>query len=156
VIVVKGSERTTTILIAEDDPDDRLLVKDAFEEIRLNTHLRFVEDGEDLMDYLCRRGRYRRQEPAPKPAIIFLDLNMPKKDGREALGEIKANSKLRAIPIVILTTSKEEEEIIRSYDLGANSYVIKPMTFKELARVVKDLARYWLKIVELPLSEIGD
>jgi CheY-like chemotaxis protein len=153
---MKGSERTTTILIAEDDPDDRLLVKDAFEETRLNTHLRFVEDGEDLMNYLCRRGRYRVHEQAPKPAIILLDLNMPKKDGREALGEIKANSKLRAIPIVILTTSREKADIIRSYDLGANSYVTKPMTFKALVRVVKDLGRYWLNIVELPLDEIGD
>jgi CheY-like chemotaxis protein len=156
MIGMKGSERNTTILIAEDDPDDRLLIKDAFEEARLNIHLRFVEDGDDLMDYLCLRGRYREHEQAPKPGIILLDLNMPKKDGREALGEIKADAKLRAIPIVILTTSREKEDIIRSYVLGANSYVTKPTTFKALAHVVKDLGRYWLKIVELPLNEIGD
>jgi CheY-like chemotaxis protein len=142
--------KAITILMADDDRDDCLLVKDAFKESRLANDLRFVEDGEELMDYLYHRGKYADAKISPKPGLILLDLNMPRKDGREALGEIKSDHDLRSIPIVILTTSKQEEDILRSYDVGANSYITKPVTFKELVEVMKSLGRYWLEIVELP------
>ncbi len=142
--------RPITILMADDDRDDCLLVKDAFKESRLANDLRFVEDGEELMDYLYHRGKYADAKMSPRPGLILLDLNMPRKDGREALGEIKSDHDLRSIPIVILTTSKQEEDILRSYDVGANSYITKPVTFKELVEVMKFLGKYWLEIVELP------
>jgi len=144
------STKPVTILMADDDQDDCLLVKDAFVESRLLNDLRFVEDGEELMDYLYHRGKYVEIDSSPRPGLILLDLNMPRKDGREALEEIKSDSDLRSIPIVVLTTSKQEEDILRSYDVGANSYVTKPVTFKGLVDVMKTLGRYWLEIVELP------
>jgi CheY-like chemotaxis protein len=144
------STKPVTILMADDDQDDCLLVKDAFVESRLLNDLRFVEDGEELMDYLYHRGKYAEIDSSPRPGLILLDLNMPRKDGREALEEIKSDSDLRSIPIVVLTTSKQEEDILRSYDVGANSYVTKPVTFKGLVDVMKTLGRYWLEIVELP------
>ena len=139
-----------TILMADDDDDDRLLAKAALEECRLANDLHFVADGEELMDYLYRRGNYTKLSDAPRPGLILLDLNMPKKDGREALREIKEDQDLRYIPIVILTTSQAEEDIYRSYDLGANSYITKPVTFDSLVSVMKALGRYWFEIVELP------
>ncbi|MDZ7261448.1 MAG: response regulator, partial [candidate division KSB1 bacterium] len=123
---MKTLKESITILMAEDDPEDRLLVKDAWEESRVLNELRFVEDGEELMDYLYRRGPYAEPARAPRPGLILLDLNMPRKDGREALKEIKADPELRRIPIVVLTTSKAEEDILRTYDLGANSFITKP------------------------------
>ncbi len=148
-MMVKSS-KPVTILMADDDRDDCLLVKDAFVESRLLNDLRFVEDGEELMDYLYHRGKYTETDSSPRPGLILLDLNMPRKDGREALEEIKSDSDLRSIPIVVLTTSKQEEDILRSYDVGANSYITKPVTFKGLVDVMKTLGRYWLEIVELP------
>lgn len=142
--------KAITILMADDDRDDCLLVKDAFKESRLANDLRFVEDGEELMDYLYHRGKYADVKNSPRPGLILLDLNMPRKDGREALKEIKSDSDLKSIPIVVLTTSKQEEDILRSYDVGANSYITKPVTFKELVEVTKSLGKYWLEIVELP------
>lgn len=139
-----------TILMADDDDDDRLLTKDALEECRLANDLHFVVDGEDLMDYLYQRGSYTNPDQAPRPGLILLDLNMPKKDGREALREIKADPNLRHIPIVVLTTSEAEEDIYRTYNLGANSYVSKPVTFESLVIVMKTLGKYWFEIVELP------
>jgi CheY-like chemotaxis protein len=139
-----------TILIADDDAEDRMMIKDALEENRLANDLRFVEDGEDLMDYLTSQGKYRGTESSPKPGLILLDLNMPKKDGREALKEIKNNPELRGIPIVVLTTSKTEEDVYRTYDLGVNSFITKPVTFESLVSITKDLGRYWFEIVELP------
>ncbi len=139
-----------TILMAEDDADDREMTKEAFEESRLLNDLRFVEDGVELMDYLQRRGKYSDPASSPRPGLILLDLNMPKKDGREALQEIKADPELKSIRVVILTTSKAEEDIIRTYDLSASSYITKPVTFAGLADVVKTLGKYWLEIVELP------
>lgn len=138
-----------TILLADDDADDRMLTKDALAESRLANDLRWVEDGEELLDYLNRRGRYENGD-APRPGLILLDLNMPRKDGREALREIKANPSLRQIPIVVLTTSKAEEDIYRTYDLGVNSFITKPVTFDGLVAVMKALGRYWFEIVELP------
>jgi CheY-like chemotaxis protein len=144
------SSKPITILMADDDEDDRILAKAALEECRLANDLHFVTDGEELMDYLCRRGSYQKLSDAPRPGLILLDLNMPRKDGREALREIKAHQDLRHIPIVILTTSQAEEDIYRSYDLGANSYISKPVTFDSLVSVMKALGRYWFEIVELP------
>ncbi len=142
------------ILVADDDSDDRLLMKDAFEESRVLNDIRFVEDGEELLDYLFRRGKFAHEEIAPRPGLILLDLNMPRKDGREALAEIKADPILRTIPVVILTTSKAEEDIFRTYALGVNSFVTKPVTFDSLVAVIKDLGRYWLEVVELPQIQI--
>jgi CheY-like chemotaxis protein len=145
-----SSGKTITILMADDDADDRDMARDAFAESHLVNDLRFVYDGVELMDYLKRRGRYADAEASPRPGVILLDLNMPKKDGREALAEIKADPTLQNIPIIILTTSKQEEDILRSYQLHANSYITKPVTFDALVRVVSALGRYWLEIVELP------
>jgi len=147
--------RPILILVADDDADDRVLLEEAFEENRLANERRFVADGQELMDYLCARGRYAEPGAAPRPGIILLDLNMPGKDGREALSEIKAEPRLRQIPIVILTTSKAEEDIFRSYDLGVNSYITKPVTFESLVEVVRMLGKYWFEIVELPGQEPG-
>ena len=144
-----------TILMADDDADDRLMTKEAFDESRLLNDLRFVEDGVELMDYLCRRGKYSDPATSPQPGLILLDLNMPKKDGREALAEIKADPHLKSIRIVILTTSKAEEDIYRTYDLSAASYITKPVTFAGMAEVIKVLGKYWLEIVELPAERIG-
>jgi CheY-like chemotaxis protein len=142
--------RAITILLAEDDPDDRMLVRDAAAEGRLINELRYVEDGEELMDYLHQRGKFAGARAAPRPGLILLDLNMPRKDGREALREIKADPFLRQIPVVVLTTSKSEEDVFRSYDLGANSFVTKPVTFQSLVELMKTLGTYWLEMVELP------
>lgn len=140
------------IVMAEDDPEDRLLVRDAFNEAQLATDLYFVEDGEDLIDYLYRRGKYAEPFDWRQPGLILLDLNMPRKGGHEALKEIKAARDLRRIPIVVLTTSKAEEDITRTYDLGVNSYIVKPVTFESLVQVVRALSQYWLETVELPLN----
>ena len=150
---MKTEGKMITILLADDDPDDRKLTQDAFVENRLVNVLHCVEDGEELMEYLRRQGRYVDQKDAPLPGLILLDLNMPRKDGREALKEIKADPELRRIPIVVLTTSKAEEDILRTYDLGVNSYVTKPVTFKSLVELIKILGRYWFEVVELPPDE---
>jgi len=135
--------------MADDDPDDRILTKDALEENYLANDLHFVEDGEELMDYLQHRGAYN-DDNAPAPGLILLDLNMPRKDGREALAEIKADPKLKHIPVIVLTTSKAEEDIFKTYDLGVSSFITKPVTFEELVKVTKAIGNYWLGIVELP------
>jgi len=150
---MKTEGKMITILLADDDPDDRQLTRDAFAENRLVNMLHTVEDGEELMEYLRRQGRYADLKSTPLPGLILLDLNMPRKDGREALKEIKADPELRRIPIVVLTTSKAEEDILRTYDLGVNSYVTKPVTFKSLVELIKVLGRYWFEVVELPPDE---
>lgn len=147
-----NQNKSITILMADDDQDDCLLVSKAFEASRLVNDLRFVEDGEELVDYLQHRGDYADAQAAPRPGLILLDLNMPRKDGREALKEIKNDANLRDIPVVILTTSKDEEDILRSYNLGANSYITKPVTFEGLCDVMKSLGKYWFEIVELPCA----
>ncbi|HYJ89762.1 MAG TPA: response regulator [Pyrinomonadaceae bacterium] len=147
------TNKPITILLADDDPDDRMLTRDAFEESRLRNRLEMVEDGEELMDYLQNRGKYTGDEAKPRPSLILLDLNMPRKDGREALREIKNCPDLRNIPVVVLTTSKAEEDIIRTYDLGVNSFIIKPVTFDGMVDVLKTIGKYWFEIVELPPEE---
>ena len=144
------AERPITILYADDDPEDRMLVEEALRASRLRNELHFVEDGEELMDYLYRRGKFAHFAGRPLPGLILLDLNMPRKDGREALSEIKSDPALRAIPVVVLTTSKAEEDILRAYDLGAGSFVVKPVTFQSLTELVQILQRWWFEIVELP------
>ncbi len=143
------------VLLAEDDPDDRLLVTEALEESGLTNHLYFVTDGEELMDYLYHRGQYAQNNPSPRPALILLDLNMPKKDGREALNEIKADPSLRRIPVVVFTTSKAQEDILRAYDRGANSFITKPIAFESLVELIKTLNQYWFNTVELPPNAVG-
>ena len=143
-------KESVVILVADDDPEDGQFIKDAFHEGLLVNGLRFVEDGEELMDYLHQRGKYADPASSPRPGIILLDLNMPKKDGREALKEIKAEPALRSIPVVVLTTSKAEEDILRSYNLGANAYITKPVTFAGLVAAIKALGIFWLEVVELP------
>jgi len=147
---MRERRRHITILCAEDDPEDRMLIEDAMEDSRLVNDLHFVEDGEQLMDYLYRRGNYNELSNAPLPGLILLDLNMPKKDGREALEEIKADPDLRRIPIVVLTTSKAEEDILRTYDLGVSGFVVKPVTFETLVTIMKTVSKYWFEIVEPP------
>lgn len=145
-------EKPITILYADDDPEDRMLVQDAWEASRLHNELHFVEDGEELMDYLNRRDKFAHLAGRPLPGLVLLDLNMPRKDGREALKEIKADPHLRMIPIVVLTTSKAEEDILRAYDLGVNSFIVKPVTFQSLVDVTLTLRKWWFEIVELPAS----
>src|SRR4051794_32306882 len=142
--------RSITILMADDDADDRMMTKEAFEESHLANDLRFVENGVELLDYLLRRGKYSDPATSPRPGLILLDLNMPKKDGREALQEIKADPELKRIRIVVMTTSKAEEDIYRTYNMSAASYITKPVTFDSLVEVIRTLGKYWLEIVELP------
>ena len=142
-----------TILIADDDADDRQLVAEAFEEAKILNDLRFVEDGVELLDYLHRRGKYAEPDTSPRPGLILLDLNMPRMDGREALSLIKADRNLRSIRVIIMTTSKAEQDIVQSYDLMASSYITKPVRFESLVDVVKTIGKYWLEIVELPPNE---
>lgn len=140
-----------TILMADDDEEDRDLTREALVHAHLTNEVRFAGDGQELVDYLRREGRYGEGgEDAPTPGIILLDLNMPKKDGREALEEIKADPRLRQIPVVVLTTSRDEEDVIRSYDLGVSSFITKPVTFGALVEVMGAWGRYWFEIVELP------
>ena len=143
-------QQSITILMADDDPDDCLMAKEAMEESRLSNDVRFVSDGEELMDYLHHRGNFADMGSSPAPGLILLDLNMPRKDGRTALAEIKSHPSLRGIPVVVLTTSRAEEDILRTYDLGVSSYIPKPVTFEGLVDVMMTLKKYWFEIVELP------
>lgn len=145
-----SDHKNIVLLIADDDEEDRMLIKDALEESRLKNDIIFVENGEELMDYLHHKGKFKDKEKYPLPGLILLDLNMPKKDGREALKEMKADPKLKHIPVVVLTTSKAEEDILKTYDLGVNSFITKPVTFNSLVETMKTLSKYWFKIVELP------
>jgi CheY-like chemotaxis protein len=141
--------RPITILMADDDVDDRELAREALAESRVVNELHAVSDGAELLEFLRHEGAYT-DENAPRPDLILLDLNMPKVDGREALAALKNDPKLRSIPVVILTTSRAEEDVVRSYDLGANSFISKPVTFAGLVEVMRELGRYWVVIVELP------
>lgn len=143
------------ILIADDDDEDLMLARDALFESRLSNDVYCVTDGEDLMAYLHHQGKYAPPAQAPRPGLILLDLNMPKKDGREALREIKADPDLRQIPVVVLTTSKADEDNLSSYDSGASSFISKPVTFEGLVDLMKGLGRYWFEIVDLPLEKVS-
>ena len=149
---MNAKKQTLTILVADDDPDDRFFIRKAWAKSRVANELRFVEDGVELTEYLNHEGKYSDPASAPRPAVILLDLNMPKKDGREALREIKAIPGLRQIPVIVLTSSKADEDICRSYDLGANSYITKPVTFEALVDVLQILGKYWIEIVDLQVD----
>ena len=141
--------KSVVILIADDDEDDRLLTKDALEENRVINDLRFVEDGQELLDYLRGEGQFKNLD-CPRPGLILLDLNMPRKDGRQTLAELKADPRFKSIPVVILTTSKAEEDMIKGYDLGAASYISKPVNFEDMVELMKTMGKYWIDIVDLP------
>ena len=147
---MSANGRPITLLLADDDDEDVFMAKEALELSRLGNDVRRVCDGEELMDYLLRRGRYADPADSPEPGLILLDLNMPKKDGREALAEIKSDASLRKIPVIVLTTSRAEEDIFRTYDLGVSSFISKPVTFEGLVDAMKILSQYWFEIVELP------
>lgn len=142
-------KRAITILIADDDPEDRMLAEEALRESRLANDLRFVEDGEELMEYLRQHGRYAEPGCAPRPGLVLLDLNMPRMDGREALQRIMSDPELCRIPVVILTTSKAEEDLYRSYDLGVHSFITKPIRFESLVTIMRVLEQYWFELVEI-------
>jgi CheY-like chemotaxis protein len=144
------SKKTISILVADDDEDDRMMIKEAFHEARLMNDLHFVEDGVELMDYLYYRGKFEEREKSQLPGLILLDLNMPRKNGRDALREIKEDPELRKIPVVVLTTSSSEDDIQNTYGLGVSSYITKPVTFSGLVQVLSSLQAYWLNIVQLP------
>ncbi len=141
---------TTTLLLADDDPDDRLLVEDALGEVPWSARLHTVEDGQELMDYLRHRGAYADPNAWPTPSLILMDLKMPKKNGHEALREIRSDARLRHIPVVILSTSKADEDVLRSYELGVNSFITKPSSFDRLIEVMAGLRRYWFGVVTQP------
>ena len=143
-------DKAITILIADDDADDRMLIEEAFEENRLSNQIDFAEDGEQVLEYLRREGKYEHLKGQPYPGLILLDLNMPKMDGRTALAKIKEDPKLCRIPVVVLTTSKAEEDILRTYGLGVASFITKPVTFERLVEVVRAIGAYWIEIVALP------
>lgn len=147
-----SSSKQIKIVIADDDADDRMLIEDAFVECRLRNERAYVEDGEDLLDYLRAGGRWAENKGAELPGLILLDLNMPRMDGRTALSHLKADPELRRIPVIVLTTSKAEEDILRTYDLGVNSFISKPVTFDGLIEVVRALNHYWIELVQLPAA----
>ena len=149
----RSARPNVTILMADDDEDDRMFARDALVENRLANDLHFVSDGEEMMDYLLHRGQYADPKSSPRPGLILLDLNMPKMDGREALQSIKAQAGLRQIPVVVLTTSRAEADVFASYDLGASSFITKPVTFDGLVTAMRQLGRYWFEIVDLPDTE---
>ncbi|MEP6493904.1 MAG: response regulator [bacterium] len=142
------------IVMADDDADDRMLARDAMRESRLGNPFFVVEDGQELMEFLKRSGRYARTD-VPRPGLILLDLNMPRMDGRQALQLIKHDPELRSIPVVVLTTSKTEEDMLRSYDLGANTFITKPVTFDRLVEIMRALGLYWFDIAQLPCNRVG-
>lgn len=138
------------ILLAEDDPDDQYLISEALDENQLNARLYVVSDGEQLLDYLKRRGKYQDEEKYPMPGLILLDLNMPRKDGREALREIKADPALQQIPILALTTSQAERDVVLTYQSGVSGFITKPVSFSGLREVMKSIGAYWLDTARLP------
>jgi len=145
-----------TILLADDSEDDRLMTREALQESFVINELREVQDGEELMEYLQRRGQWSEPHSAPRPGLILLDLHMPRKSGLEALKEIKADAALRRIPVVVLTTSDDQLDILRSYDLGVSSFISKPVTFAGLVEIMKTFGRYWIEIVAIPQSDEND
>ena len=142
------------ILMVDDDEDDRMLAEEAFAEVGVPCPLEFVADGDELLDYLLSSGRFAGQGPAVRPSIILLDLNMPRRDGREALAAIKAHPDLRRIPVIVLTTSQRPSDVLQSYELGASTYIVKPANFEGLINMVQRLVLYWFGIAAIP-SEAG-
>lgn len=148
------TNKPVTILLAEDDPEDRYLIGEALTECRISHDLRLVENGEEMLDYLYRRGAYAEGDEFPLPGLILLDLNMPLMDGREVLEVIKVDPKLKRIPVVVFTNSKSDEDILRSYDLGVSGYITKPVSYLGLLNAINAIGMYWLQIASLPPPEI--
>lgn len=147
---MRKKPKPMTILLADDDEDDRMLIMDAIKENNFSDEIVFVEDGEELLDYLCNKGKHSDVRMAPKPNLILLDLNMPRRDGREALKEIKADPILKKIPVIVFTTSDSDKDISNTYELGGNSFITKPMSFTHLVKVIKEIHDYWFKLSKLP------
>src|SRR4051812_29569605 len=147
---MNNNQPSNTLLIAEDDADDRVMIEEVFRENFFTTKVKFVEDGEELMSYLNRVGKYDDSIAYPMPQLILLDLNMPRKDGREALKEMKSDKRLRRIPVVVFTTSHAQEDIIKTYNLGVSGYITKPVTYRDLVHFIKTLNNYWFEVVQLP------
>jgi CheY-like chemotaxis protein len=145
-----NSKKKLVILVADDDEDDQLFTREAFDESKLSVDIRFVNDGLELLDYLKQQNKYSDPADCPSPSLILLDLNMPKMDGREALKEIKSDSSLKTIPVVALTTSKAEQDVLRTYELGINSFITKPVAIGDFIEIARTLGHYWLDIVQLP------
>ena len=143
------------ILVVDDDLEDCQMIREALSESRLLNDVHFLHDGEQLLSFLYEKHQSSKPERNLLPGLILLDLNMPKMDGREVLKELKKHPHLLQIPIIVLTTSQAEEDIARSYNLGANSFITKPIEFEQLVQVMRDLGRYWFEIVELPDGNIG-
>lgn len=150
---MQREQKSITILLVDDSEDDRFMTREALLESYVINDLREVEDGEELMDYLLRRGRYADPITSPVPGVILLDINMPRKNGHEVLREIKSHPRLRRIPVVVLTTSQDEEDVVRSYDLGVNSFITKPITFDGMVRVMRAFGQYWIEIVAIPPAD---
>ena len=142
--------REAVILLAEDDPGDQELTRRALEDGKIANELHIVQDGEETLNFLLRRGRYADPAASPRPDLILLDLNMPKLDGRQVLAEIGKHPRLRRLAIVVLTTSQQDEDVLRSYDLGVKSYITKPVDMDQFVRVIQTLERYWFQVVVLP------
>jgi CheY-like chemotaxis protein len=143
----KDNVQSVDILLVEDNPGDARLVQEAMRRAKIINMVHVVEDGVDAMDFLRRQGRFAE---VPRPDLVLLDLNLPKKDGREVLAEIKADPDLKRIPVVVLTTSDDEEDVLRAYNLHANCYITKPVNFEKFMQVVKQLDEFWVKLVKLP------
>ncbi len=147
-ILMNKLNNKVTILMADDDPDDQILLKEALKENNIPNSVCFVENGEELIDFLHKRGKFEEVELLP--GLILLDLNMPKMDGRQALKLLKADPVLKKIPIVVLTTSRADSDILECYDLGVNSFISKPVNFAELVDITREISNYWLGTVTLP------
>lgn len=146
-------QQLPVIVVAEDDPAHRLLTVKAFQRSLLPNPIREVADGEELMEFLRHSGRYADHPVVPRPLLILLDLNMPRRGGLEVLAEIKSDSRLRRIPVIVLTTSDEEQDVVRSYDLGANSFITKPVDFGQFTQAIQRLGEYWLELVTMPRGD---
>lgn len=149
---IEHAGRPAEFLLVEDNPGDVRLTREALNESKINNHLSIVGDGLEALAFLRREGKYA---DAPRPDVILLDLNLPKKDGREVLAEIKADPTLKRIPVVIITSSEAEQDILRTYELHVNCYVTKPVDLEQFIKVVQSIETFWLTIVKLP-SEVGD
>ncbi len=143
-------DRQFLVLLADDDAEDCLLVREALGRTPVNPQVRTVADGEELLDYLYRRGRYAARQAAPRPHLILLDLNMPKRDGREVLRELKNDPEAQHVPIIVLTTSTSEDDVVFSYEAGARSYIPKPATYHGWVEMARLLVEYWFRLVRLP------
>lgn len=150
---VVAAARPAVILLVEDDPADQELTRRALAEGRIANELIIVDDGEQAVDYLLRQGPYANPATSPRPDLVLLDLNLPRLDGRQVLQRIRADPRVDKLPVVVLTTSKQEQDILHSYALAANSYIVKPVDVDQFMQVIRSLEEYWFAIVVLPPEE---